>query len=607
MLEQDIDNIKFNEVVKLVESFEANVGDWAPLKIAFLRNITIYPAIPYIKLLCYQEGFKLNIYTGDYDNVMQEVLDAGSELFRYSPDIIIICLKLEVLAERLVDNFAVMNIEGINNESGCVVSYIDKILSEIRKNSNAVILLHNFETPVYPSFGILDYQDQFKQVNTVRRINFDLLDMIKKYDSAYIVDIDLLRSSIGYSNFFDHRYWHLGKMPYTRDAWKIITKEYMKFIRALKGKNKKCLILDCDNTLWGGIVGEDGIDNIKLGKTYPGSAYREFQQSVLNLYNRGVMIALCSKNNEQDVMEVLEKHPDMILRKDHFVSMKINWDDKVTNLREMSIELNIGLDSSVFIDDSDFEINQVKAMLPEVKTIKMPKDPSLYKDVLSSCGLFDSLRFSEEDRIRSGMYIAEMKRREVKNRFQGMNLEDYFKYLEMEVSIQNVDKFSLPRISQLTQRTNQFNLTTKRYSEAEIRELSSSRDNEVIYLHLKDRFGDNGIVGVAILRHEEGKSIIDSFLLSCRVIGRGVEDVLLSDCIVRACTRGSDEIVGQYLPTKKNGQVADFYIKHGFKHIENSNAMIYFLPLKEASPRFHSYFKCIKIDGVVLDNPVVQK
>jgi FkbH-like protein len=598
MTEQDIDEIRFSDVVKIVESLDSKEEDWIPLKIAFLCNITIDPLIPYTKFLCYKENLKADIYMGDYDNVIQEVMDASSGTYRHSPDIIVVCLKMETLSERLAASFSAMSIEEIKEESGRIVNFVDKVLSEIRKNTKAVILLHNFEIPVYPSFGILDYQGHSKQVNTFRKINSDLVDIAGKYDSAYIIDIVLLESTIGYLKFFDSRYWHLAKAPYTREAFKTIAKEYIKFIGALKGKSKKCLVLDCDNTLWGGIIGEDGINKIEIGKTYPGSAYLEFQQAILNLYNRGIMLAICSRNNESDVLEVLENHPDMILREKHFVSMRINWSDKVANLKEIARELNIGLDSLVLLDDSDFEINMVKQMLPQVITIRLPNDPSLYRDLLNSCGLFDTLTFSEEDRERSAMYKAEIGRKEAKAKFQATTLEDYYKYLEMEVSIKNADEFSIPRISQLTQRTNQFNLTTRRYSEAQIKELSEAKDSAVRYLHLKDRFGDTGIVGVAILKYTGKEALIDTFLLSCRVIGRGVEEVFLRDCVNMAVRRGCEKIVGLYLPTSKNGQVQKFYENHNFSCMEkNSSGAKYSFPLKENFPDFPGYFKSIQIDN----------
>lgn len=598
MLNKDIDELKFSEVAKMVESFDGRDGDWIPLKIAFLRNITIDPIVTYTKFLCYKEGFRPSIYVGDYDNVMQDVMNPGGPMYRHYPDIIVCCLKMETLSEKLAVGFSSMSIVEINEEVSRVESFIGKMLGEIKRNTMAVILLHNFEVPVYPGFGIHDYQDSIKQVNTFRKINSDLLGVTKKYNGIYLVDVDLLQSILGYLSFIDSRYWHIAKAPYTREACKIIAKEYVKLICALKGKNKKCLVLDCDNVLWGGIIGEDGINRIEIGKSYPGSAYQEFQKAILNLYNRGIMLAICSKNNEKDVLDVIENHPDMVVKKEHFVSMRINWNDKVANLKEIANELNVGLDSLVLVDDSDFEINMVKKILPEVKTMRLQKDPSLYRDLLNSCGFFDTLSFSKEDRRRNEMYKAENKRRKTKTEFRATNLEDYYKYLGMEVSIKRADEFSIPRIHQLTQRTNQFNLTNKRYTESEIIELSESRESDVRYLHLKDRFGDSGIVGVAILKYMGRECLIDTFLLSCRVIGRGIEKVFLKDCIDMAVRRDCEKVIGLYVPTKKNGQVEQFYKSYNFQYIkENNNESSYSFILKEDFHGFPSYFKSIQIDN----------
>lgn len=594
---RDINEMKLTEIAKLIDKFASENKNWIPVKIAFLRNITMDTVMSPLKLLCYTDGIETNVHMCDYDNVMQNVLDIKSKLYQYNPDIIVVVLKLEQLSESLVSGFSALSSEELNAETDRILNFIDKVLYEIRDKSKATILLHNFEIPVYPVFGVLDNQDPHKQVNTIRKLNDSLLEVIVKYESIYIIDVDLIQSICGYRNYFDNRYWNIGRAPYTNIASKLIANEYAKFVRAIKGKNKKCLVLDCDNTLWGGVVGEEGLSKIQIGSSHPGSAFQEFQKAILNLYRRGVMLALCSKNNKEDVFEVLEKHPDMILRKDHFITMRINWKDKVANIREIADELNIGLDSLVFMDDSEFEINLIRKMLPEITAIRLPEDPVEYKNVLTSCGLFDTLTFSEEDRKRNEMYKAEIRRKKTKTQFQASSLEDYYKYLEMEVVIKSGDEFSIPRISQLTQKTNQFNLTTIRYSESQVNEFCKSDDYNVRFLNLKDRFGDTGIVGVAILKYETKKCYIDTFLLSCRVIGRGVEEVFLADCLNIPHKKGCDEIIGIYSPTKKNIQVKDFYKNHNFTFVENKNSttMSRFSLNKELL-KFPEYFRSIQID-----------
>jgi FkbH-like protein len=346
-----------------------------------------------------------------------------------------------------------------------------------------------------------------------------------------------------------------------------IASENFKLIRAQRGLNKKCLVLDCDNTLWGGIIGEDGLGGIKLGSEYPGSAFKEFQQEILTLYHRGILLALCSKNNEADVWEVFDKHPGMVIKKNHIVASRINWDNKAQNLAAIAIELNISLDSLVFVDDSDFETNLVKQMLPMVEVIHLPKQHAInYRAMIASCGLFDTLRLTEEDRKRGQMYKAESERNRLKQD-ASKNIDEFLRSLEMKVEIKLADHATTTRIAQLTQKTNQFNLTTKRYSEAEIGRFADDADMSVLYVKMSDRFGDLGIIGVAIVNHVEKNSELDTFLLSCRALGRGIETLLLDTCIAITQKKGREILTGQYVKTAKNGQVSDFYTKEGFECI----------------------------------------
>ncbi len=549
-------------VLEAVREYETRSADWPLLRWAFLSNTTQEPLLPFLRRLCFDIGHRAEVRVGGYDTALQDAADPSAELFTPPPDIVVVALRLHVLAPALVDRFVTLPADAVEAEARGAVDYVASVVTEIRRRSRALVLVHSLETPLYPDLGVLDYRNAAGQVNTIRRANLDLTKRLSREDGVFVVDLDAVRARVGADRFADPRTWHLGRVAYTRDAMGGIAAEYMKVVRALKGYNKKCLVVDADNTLWGGIVGEDGAGALAVGRSFPGSAFADFQQALLTLRERGVLLALCSKNDPEAVNEVFaSRAADMPLRLDHFAAVRVNWSDKAQNIREIAAELNIGLDSLVFVDDSGFEVNLVRETLPVVQAIQLPPDPTLYRDRVMQSGLFDTLTLSDEDRRRGDFYAAQRQRRIEPS---SLSVEDYLRGLEMDVQVAAVDEHSIPRVAQLTQKTNQFNLTTRRYSDADIRALSGSPDHDVWAVRLRDRFGDAGIIGVVILGHEGRRSTIDSFLLSCRILGRGIEDVLLALCVRRSAARGSRELTGEYIPTARNGRVRDFYPSRGF-------------------------------------------
>lgn len=342
------DGLKTDELIKKVAELERDTVSGNPINVLILRNFTIEPLIPYLKYLSYREKIPCRITLGDYDNILQEVIGSDRALLINKPDIVIVCFKPIQFSWQLTLACLEMDQGKLIALERDILGFVRTIVDEIRAKSDCMILIHNFEVPEFTPLGILDYQKRDSEINIFRNLNQQLIDLISIHPGVYIVDIDHLKSIIGYKNFIDNRNWYLTKLPYSQETLRLIAREYLKFFKTIKGKVKKCLILDCDNTLWGGIIGEDGINNIQIGNDYPGSIYTEFQQSVLNLQKRGIMLAICSKNNENEVIEVFERHPDMVLRKEHFTVMKINWEDKVKNIEEISRELNIGLDTLCF-------------------------------------------------------------------------------------------------------------------------------------------------------------------------------------------------------------------------------------------------------------------
>lgn len=539
-----------------------------PIRVSILRNVMIESIEPYLRYYGYLAGFNIQVSFGDYDTVVQDALGGNAALLNEQTDVVLIFLYLGALSVDLTKKITSLSFDDIRNEISRIRDLVNNVINGVRSQTDATIIWHRFELPIYPANGIADQGLLLGENTAVEQLNEEIRHILAAIPNSYCSDTNRCVLEIGKSKFYDARYWHIGRAPYSRHGIECISKQDTQFMRALFGKNKKCLLLDCDNTLWGGVIGEDGLSNIKLGKSYPGSCYYEFQQGIVSLYNRGIIIGLCSKNNEDDVLEVIKNHPDMLVREEHIAAYRINWQDKASNIRDIAAELNIGLDSIVFIDDSEFEINLIRSELPEVETILLHKgSPSGYWETLSSCGLFDTLTISNEDKKRGQMYKADVARKKLYTK--ATDMLSYFRTLEMKIKISLADSFSIPRVAQLTQKTNQFNLTTRRYDDADITRLATGKDSDVLCLHLTDKFSELGIVGVSILRYESEAAYVDSFLMSCRVLGRGVESVLLHKTLRIAQKKGCKCVLGTYIPTRKNSQVADFYLREGF---EQANA-----------------------------------
>jgi FkbH-like protein len=542
---------------------KAAPGELKPLRIAVLRNFTIEPLLPAIEAEAALSGFRPELYLGDFDSIAADVFNPQSAFFQFQPDLVIVGLWLETLAPRFTQRHLGLKPAEVETEIDAVVGQARTILQRIREGSAAPVVLNNFPPTSRPTLGVLDAQLPWGQTQSLLELNRRLLQAAKAVPDAFIADYHAIFSELGFQNAFDGRYWHKGRAPLGQKALLPLAQVYGSFVRALKGLSKKCLVLDCDNTLWGGIVGEDGLQGIEIGANHPGSCFRDFQSELLNLHDRGVILALCSKNNEADVMEVLEKHPGMVLKKSHLAAWRINWDEKATNLRRLVEELNIGMDSVVFIDDSEFEIDWVKKELPAVRTLRVPEDPSRLRSVLLEEGLFDSLSLTAEDRQRSKLYGAERQRKDLET--SAGTFRDYLLELGLEAEIGVPGEAEIPRVAQLTQKTNQFNLTTRRYSEGDIRRFIADPQRDVFRLRLKDRIADMGLVAVAIVKYAGQEAEIDSFLMSCRVLGRGAEDLLLAHLLNQAMKRpGTRKVRASYAATAKNQQVRDFYPKHGF-------------------------------------------
>ncbi len=453
-----------------------------------------------------------------------------------------------------------------------VLSRFGDWIAGFRKYSNAALILHSLEVPAVPRAGILDAQREDNAAEAIQRINRGLRTLAGAYRGVYILDYDALVARHGRERWGDARKWLTVRLPVASANLPHLAAEWLRFLHPLAGKVAKCVAVDLDNTLWGGIVGEDGVNGIRLGAEYPGAAFQELQRVLRDLSRRGILLAVCSKNNPNDAMEALSSHPGMLLQPRDFAAMRINWSDKAQNLREIAAELNIGLDTVAFLDDNPVERHHVRDQAPEAIVIPLPEDPMDYARTVRDCPWFERLTLSEEDRRRGDYYAAQRDRVELQRAVTSK--EDFYRSLEQVAEIAPVNAQTLARVSQLTQKTNQFNLTTRRYTEQQIAELAANPYWRVWSLRVRDRFADNGLVGVSIARVDGQVCEIDSFLMSCRVIGRTVETALLSHLAADARQRGATILQGWFFPTKKNAPAREFYREHGFEPVESSDDAI---------------------------------
>lgn len=556
-----LDYLDLLSEVKINSEFNKNLPIF---KIAILRNFTIESLLPILEGEIYLAGFRPVIRIGDYDNVAFESMSSNSYINDFKPDLILVINWLETISPILTNQFIKKTKEEIELEVKRIKNYYKDVQIGLRKKTTCPILISNFNLPVEPTLGIMDSQKTYYQFNTIQNINTQILLDSNKIDDVYILDIARIFTEIGSLYSIDQRNWQTSKAPLSYKSNLRISQEIGKFVKAFRGKTKKCLILDCDNTLWGGILGEEGIAGINLGSTFPGSCYKSFQEEILNLKERGVILAICSKNNEKDVLEVFNNHPEMVIKENHLSTWKINWENKAKNIEDIAKELNIGLDSIVFIDDSEFEINLIRDKLPDVATIHLKGNTSEYRNLILQYGYFDSLSFTEEDKNKNEMYRQSRAREKLKS--SSSSIENYLKSLELEATIGVPLISDISRCSQLSQKTNQFNLTTLRYTEGQINELKASKDVDVFYLRLKDKIADLGLVGLVIVKYNEYEAEIEAFMMSCRAIGRGAENALLSFIAKRSKSqRNSKFLIGKYLYTSKNESlVGDFYKNNGF-------------------------------------------
>ncbi|URZ06279.1 HAD-IIIC family phosphatase [Clostridium felsineum] len=562
------------EYIKEYKKLKNNVYN-KNIKIAYLPSSTLRGVKETLGVMCDSIGVKSEIYVSEYNQYTQQILDSSSELYKIKPDMVIIAIDLEtVLGD---DYFRSFTMEDFQRQK-----LKDKILKEvknfvniIRTSLNCSIILHNFEVPYYSPMGILESKQEFGFLEMVEEINHNLRKEFKAVDRVYVFDYDKFLSKLGKNSERDYKMYYLGDMKLDMKYVPDLCIEYMNYIKPTLSIIKKCLVLDLDDTLWGGVVGEDGIEGIKLGPTGQGKPFYEFQKFIKLLFEKGVILAVNSKNNYEDAIEVIRNHPYMLLGEENFADLEINWNDKASNIRTIAKKLNIGTDSIVFLDDDKLNCEIVKESLKEVKVVNMPKDPALYlKTIIDISSEFNVLYLTDEDRKKGLMYAENRKRQELKEEIQ--SIDEYLKALNMCVEIKVDDEFNIARIAQLTQKTNQFNMTTKRYFEEDIKKFMLEDNYSVLAIAVKDKFGDNGIAGVCIIKKENDVWYIDTLLLSCRVMGRKIEYAIMNYIEKSAYKKSVKTIKAVYIPTKKNIPVKSLYEDMGFKCVKEEEKIKFY-------------------------------
>ena len=527
---------------KAQESILTNEGS-RTMKVAIVSSFTADPLNDYLTVEAKRDGIDLDVYISGHGQVSQEILNPESGLYAFAPDVTILMAEANSLAKNQFE----------------ATEELIKLSQVWEKNGTGILVVCTFvASPDWP-LHLLETERHIQLMQG----NHHLKESFKEELRVQICDIASLAAYYGYANALSPEMQAMANIPFSEGFLALLAKKLISHLKVQAGLIRKCLVLDCDNTLWGGIIGEDGMDGIALGPDWPGREFVDFQKAILELYEHSVILAINSKNNEADVMQVLRDHPHMVLKEEHFAAICVNWDPKPDNMKTLADEINIGLDSFVFIDDNPAERQLVRQMLPEVEVLELPDNPALYAKALRETNFFAKASLTEEDRKRGQIYAAQRQRNQLQQ--STATLQDYLKSLEMVCSIRLAGEKDIKRAVQLTQRTNQFNLTTRRYDEQQIQQMLESPDWNVYVLGLKDKFGDNGTVGLALVEKLDKQWRIDTFLMSCRVIGRQAEDALFDRICNDAVSAGAKEMKAEYIKTAKNALVSDFWDKMNFQ------------------------------------------
>ena len=548
-----------NTFTRLADNSKKDKTGMAKYRLAIVGDCATQHLATAITGYAYMLNLAIDIYDADYDQIYPQVINKDSEMYAFQPDAILLYMcteKLYTLWCETIQDDRIVFAETINSQ---ILDY----RKHISKNSKASIIQFTFVLNDDFVFGNYACNHKESFIYQLRKLNMLLMEEASAGKNVFFVDLCTIQTQIGRNNMFDPKLYYIAKMPISLKALPLVAANIVSVIQALRGAIIKCVILDLDNTLWGGVIGDDGISGIEIGGLGNGYAFSDFQKWLKELKKRGILLAVCSKNEEPTAKEPFEKHDEMVLRLDDFSVFIANWEDKAANIHTIQQTLNIGMESIVFIDDNPFERDLVRSLIPEITVPDLPEDPAGYISYIQSLNLFETASFSDEDAGRTEQYRAEIQRVAMQQQYK--SYDEYLQNLEMSTTVKQFDELHIPRIAQLTQRSNQFNLRTVRYTESEIESIANDDNHITLYFKLKDKLADYGLISIIILEKQPDKTLfINTWLMSCRVLKRGMEEFIINKIIETAGQHKYETIIGEYIETKKNAMVKDIYTRMGF-------------------------------------------
>jgi FkbH-like protein len=535
------------------------------IKVAVLGDTATQLLTQAFKGLGYENGINLEIFESDFDQIERQIYDTTSDLYKFRPDVVIIFKsshkllgKYNKIKQEYQTTFAINELE-----------FIESLYLNLNTNLDVKVIYYNYTEIDDTIFGNFSNKTESSFLYQLRKLNYELMVLSSTKPNLYLCDISSIQNQVGKANFFQSAIYINTEMVLSIDVLPKVAYKTIDIINSLYGNFKKCLILDLDNTIWGGIIGDDGIENIQIGSLGIGKAYSELQYWIKKLKNRGIIIAVCSKNTESVAKEPFENHPDMVLHLEDISIFVANWENKADNIRYIQQVLNIGFDSMVFLDDNPFERNLVRDNIPQICIPELPEDPADYLEFLYNLNLFETVSFSNEDLERTKLYQIEAQRFNTQQKYT--NEHDFLGSLNMLSIVETFNKFNTPRVAQLSQRSNQFNLRTVRYNDSDIEKIGLNKDYFTFSFTLEDKFGDNGLICVVILKKEdESVLFIENWFMSCRVLKRGMEYFVLNTLVNFANNNRFAFIKGEYIPTAKNEMVKYHYRDLGFEKIDEN-------------------------------------